>query len=233
MVTSYDKEYKITKLVKQGKATMPDQFRPLAEWIDQTYHVKTLHIILDVIEPHQRPRLNIIFEFSEEEIQFSILNNRFNYDEEKQQAIADRYREINSQKLQSKMSLFQQVVDKYFKPKKNLLVVFSSFKPLAREEANEKISQAELENLMAEIGNKDLWTISNQFAGATFFLYTDEQVKHYASIGIEPIYTDKYFKLLKEYDEFGYFRREEFHISLDSKENFDKKFGSNWYYYYH
>jgi hypothetical protein len=232
MVTSYDKEYKITKLIKQGKSTMPEQFRQLAEWIGQTYHVKPLNIILDTIEPDQRPRLNIIFEFFEEATQFKIPQG-VNFDPVKQQAIAHRFNEINAESHQSKLYTLLQVVDKYFKPEKNLLVIFSSFKPLAREEANQKVSQDELENLITEIGNKDLWIISNQFASTTFFFYTDEQVKHYSSIGIESVYSDKYFQLLKQYDEFAYFNRDEFRISLDSKENFDKKFSSNWYYYYH
>lgn len=40
------------------------------------------------------------------------------------------------------------------------------------------------------------------------------------------------FDILKQYDIFKYFERRTFKISLDSKENFDKNYQSNWYYYY-
>lgn len=41
-----------------------------------------------------------------------------------------------------------------------------------------------------------------------------------------------YLDLLNRYDEFGFFTKENFHVEIDSKENFDNNFNSNWYYYY-
>lgn len=35
----------------------------------------------------------------------------------------------------------------------------------------------------------------------------------------------------KAYNEFRYFKREEFNINLDSKENFDHNYEGNWFYY--
>lgn len=50
----------------------------------------------------------------------------------------------------------------------------------------------------------------------------------FSIIDIQEMYLD----LLNRYDEFGFFTKENFHIKLDSKENFDNNFNSNWYYYY-
>ena len=44
-------------------------------------------------------------------------------------------------------------------------------------------------------------------------------------------WADKYFDLLDQYNEFAYFKREHFSVYLDSKENFDKNYESNYYYY--
>jgi len=63
-------------------------------------------------------------------------------------------------------------------------------------------------------------------------LYTDNQVKNYEDTAIKKVSEDKYFKLLKKYDEFGYFKRDFFSTYLDSKENFDANSQSNWYYFY-
>ena len=41
-----------------------------------------------------------------------------------------------------------------------------------------------------------------------------------------------YFELLKEYDEFEYFKQDSFLIYLDSKENFDNNYEGDWHYYY-
>ena len=56
-------------------------------------------------------------------------------------------------------------------------------------------------------------------------------IEQYIQNGINDILTEKYFNLLKDYDEFNYFERDSFMIYFDSKENFDKNFKSNWFYY--
>ncbi len=47
MIAPSDPEYKLTKLIKRGEATMDSEFIPLAEWIDKNYDVKTINIIYD------------------------------------------------------------------------------------------------------------------------------------------------------------------------------------------
>ena len=96
-------------------------------------------------------------------------------------------------------------------------------------EATEKIS---LEKFQKQFDNRDIWTISRLFTGVTIFLYTDEQLKFYESSPIKKEWADRYFDLLKTYDKFGYYHREKFDIYLDSKENFDNNYNSNWMYYY-
>ena len=86
--------------------------------------------------------------------------------------------------------------------------------------------------LKTELNCKDLWEISRCFSGTTFFLFTDEQLKQYENSETRKVWADKYFDLLEPYNEFGYFKRDNFNIYLDSKENFDNNYESNWYYYY-
>ncbi|WP_229127248.1 hypothetical protein [Bacteroides stercoris] len=78
----------------------------------------------------------------------------------------------------------------------------------------------------------DLWEISRCLANVVFFLYEDKQVRQYKERGFIDIWSEMYLDLLNRYDEFGFFTKENFHIKLDSKENFDNNFNSNWYYYY-
>ena len=44
--------------------------------------------------------------------------------------------------------------------------------------------------------------------------------------------TEKYFKIIQKYDEFGYVIPENLNIIFDSKENFDTIYKSSWFYYY-
>jgi len=54
----------------------------------------------------------------------------------------------------------------------------------------------------------------------------------YNKSDIKEAWAKNYFQLLKQYDEFGYFKEDDFFIYLNSKENFDTNYESNWYYYY-
>ncbi|MGN6164554.1 MAG: hypothetical protein ACTHOF_08435 [Flavisolibacter sp.] len=230
-----DKEYKATKQILLGKATMNPDFRKLADYIDQTFGVKTINIIYDTIDKEKRPRLNICFEFERDKQSFNENNGHFNFDSKKQRTIADKFkRTLKEQNIVKEKGLFD-----FFKKSRaekyktdNVWVYYSAFEPIAKIEANENVPQDKVVQLKKELDNNDLWEISRAFSGTTFFVYTDEQVNYYENSEIRKIWADKYFDLLEPYNEFGYFKRNTFNVYLDSKENFDKNYQSNWYYYY-
>ncbi|MDR2929130.1 MAG: hypothetical protein LBV41_13170, partial [Cytophagaceae bacterium] len=58
------------------------------------------------------------------------------------------------------------------------------------------------------------------------------QLKFYEKSPLKKEWADKYREILRQHDEFGYYKRGRFNIYLDSKENFDKNYNSNWWYYY-
>ena len=211
-----------------GQKTMNPDFKDLADWIDKTYDVRTINIIYDtfIAARRKQSRLQICFEFERERLIFRD-DTRINFDTDKQTAIATKFKEILRMKngLTGFIRSSRYVTD-------NILIVFSAFKPVARIEANEKIPQEKVKDLQKELDNPDLWLISKAFGGVTFFLYLDDQVRKYEGSKIKKDWTDKYFDLLERYDEFKYFKRKGFSINLDSKENFDKNYESNWYYYY-
>jgi len=234
MIMPSDKEYKVTKQIMLGKQTIPSEFQPLADWIDRKFDVKTINLYYDIIEDGS-PRLGVYFETQEEANSF-LENGEFtNYDSTKQKQISDRFKELLAkQNLLERNSFFdflKRSNDKKYKTN-NIWVYTSAFEPIAKIEANENVPQDNVMQLKTELNCTDLWEISRCFSGTTFFLYTDEQVKQYENSETRKIWTNKYFDLLEPYNEFGYFKREKFNIYLDSKENFDNNYESNWYYYY-
>ena len=235
MVTCWDKEYKDTKLIMQGKASMRPEFKPLAEWIDRTYDVKTINIIYDTIEPHDSPRLQICFELEKDKKKFDG-PGLFTFDERKQKSVGIKFNEIlKKEGLLEKprvLNLFSKKQESIYKTK-GIFVIFDAFEQLAKEDANESIPKTELEELIRQTQDENLWHILNAFGMVVFFLYTDDQVKQYNNGSKKEIWARMYFQLLKQYDEFDYFNEADFSISLDSKENFDKNYQSNWYYYLH
>lgn len=229
-----DKDYKETKQIMLGKKAMRPEFKPLAEWIDKTYGVKTINIFYDTIDKGTRPRLEICFEYSKEKSKFNGPNG-LNFDSVKQKAIGKKFKEtLKEQGLiqdSGLLGLFKMQATLKYKTD-NVWVIYGDFEAIARIEANESVPEQKVKELKAELDNKDIWEISRAFSGTTIFLYTDEQVKKYENSEELKKWTDKYFELLSQHDEFGYFKRVFFSVYIDSKENFDNNYKSNWYYYY-
>lgn len=224
-----DKEYKATKQIMLGKSKINPDFLELANFIDTTFNVKTINIIYDTIDKEKRPRLNICFEFEREKQSFNQNNEHFNFDSKKQKIIADKFKQIIKKK--GLFDLFTKSQTKKYKTD-NIWIYYSAFEPIARIEANVNVPQEKVVQLKKQLNNEELWEISRAFSGTTFFLYTDEQEKYYENSEIRKTWADKYFDILEPYNEFGYYKRDNFKIYLDSKENFDKNYESNWYYYY-
>jgi len=213
---------------------MKSEFKPLAEWIDKTFSVKTINIIYYTIDKGQRPALNICFEFESEKSKFHDKTN-FNFHSRKTQAIGKQFKTtLLQQGLFKKKSLFDFSKNdnnsKYLTD--NIWVVFSAFEPIAKAEANQSVPQEIVQDLKRQIDNKDIWDISNNSSRTTFFLYTKKQVEECNKNGVKEEWAEMYFNILTRYDEFGYFKKGLYSIDLDSKENFDKNYQSNWFYYY-
>ncbi|MBS1525962.1 MAG: hypothetical protein JST19_09965 [Bacteroidetes bacterium] len=233
MISPFPKEYALSKLIKQGKASIHKDFQPLAGWINKTYDVTTLNILYDGIDRDSKwPTLSIIFEFDRDKRKF-YTQNGLNIDHAKQMEVASEFKNFTRDiftKKRKLLSLFSESVLKY--NSENLWVFFHDFEPYAKAEANEQVAESQLKKLQNEIGGDKIWTIIQTFYTAVFFFYTEEQVKEYEKNGMREKLSLRYFQLLKPYDEFNYFKEEDFGVILDSKENFDKNYNSNWGNYF-
>jgi hypothetical protein len=234
MILPSDKEYTKTKRILHGTEKIKPEFVPLAEWIDKTYDVKTINVIYDTLD-HKTPRIQICFEFEKEKQKF-LTNDISYFDKTKQKAIGQKFSETIKQQGLSKSS---NVFFKIFSSKNdgiyltdNVFVIYGAFEPVAKLETSYKIKQEQTEEFIKSFHNKDIWTISIGFTIPTFFMFTDEKVKEYDKPELKKVWGDRYFDFVKPFDEFNYFKRDDIQVLIDSKENFDNKYESNWYYYY-
>jgi hypothetical protein len=232
MIAPTDPDYKSTKLIKKGKATMGVDFLPLAIWIDTTYAVKTINIIYDTIDNGLRPRLNIIFEYQYEEAKFK---TPYGYDETKQLEIANKFKEnlaVSKTPTQKNFwrNLFEKRNSKY--KAENIWIIFSAFEPVALLEAKWGILESETNKFQAELNIPEIWKIYlDMFRDPSVFFYTDAQLKKYDTPDTRELITEKYFNLIKSLDEFGYVKKEKISIIMESKETFDTEYNGNWFSY--
>jgi hypothetical protein len=215
MVSSGDIEYIETKKIKKGITKLDPSFTRLSDWIFDKYGVRPLNCYYDILTHNKRPRLQIIFEFYRDLKLFKADNGIF----------------PNSTRQEEIKEIFSTMFDgqkEYLTD--NLYVIFSAFEPIAKEEANGKIATRDLEDLKLRLNIPELWEIKRNFSTGIFFFYTNDQVKNYDSE--KEKLKKEYFKLIKTCDEFGYLNESGFSIDFDSKENFDKIYQSNWFYYF-
>lgn len=220
MLTPSDSVYQETKAILLGHKSMDPIFMPLAVWINQTFGVSPIYMVYTYLDQASRPRLEIVFEHPHEKDLF--INPVTNvFDREKQHSIGEQFKSILSEQGNPNGYATE-----------NYWVIFSDFSSRAKIEANESIPAEKIQALKESFDNDDIWELSRSFSVTTLFFYTDFQVKKYKNSPILKQWSNQYFDLLKQYDPFGYFDRSTFSFYLDSKENFDRNYQSNWYYYY-
>lgn len=219
MIVPSDPDYINTKLVKQSSEKIDRVFQDLAIWISIQFGTKVLNIYYDTIDTDKnRPRLNIIFEFETEKAKFVDIHG--NFDSSRQKSIADKFIEILCTKFPTK---------KY--STERLFVYFSAFEPVARREAVWNIPKNKIDKLKKELSRNNVWEIYMEFEVTTIFFNTESQIEECTANGTVELIKEKYYKILKKYDEFGYIKRDSHFLTFDSKENFDKNYESNWFWY--
>ncbi len=234
MITSTDIEYQNAKLIKQGKEEIDITFKQLADWISDKYKVKVLNINHKLMDNQDKIRVGIAVDSYSDYLKFKEDDERWsNYDSAIQDEIAEKYLELNNNvlKIQSDKKILG-LFAKQEKPKVNdIFVATSAFEPIAKEEVNSQIPEKRIKELISEINSSEIWTIARCFAKTTLFVFTDKQKADFKNIDNYKDIENSYFELLKEYDEFNYWKRENFTLEIDSKQNFDNNYKSSWFYY--
>lgn len=215
MILNTSKEYLLTEKIKQGKAEIPKKYISLANWISNEFNVTVLNITSKK-DRREKVDLEIIFELKKEEQKFKDRNGYPN--SKKQEQISAKYKEIMRNDIDYSNAEYW--------------VMFSSFEPLAKTEVINNIPSDKIDEFKDKYADKNIWTIIKFGYYITIFLNKEDQVKEVVNNGFKEVFEKELFYLAKQYDEFNYLKRETFSIYLDSKENFDTNYQSNWWYYY-
>ncbi len=219
MISPQDDDYKQTKLIKRTGAQLGSPFRELADWVGANYGVHVLNVIYDTIPPDDRPRVNVVLETEEDAMMF-------------RRGPIGNFNKIDQKRVEEQwVSILSQQCDRRFNVE-GMFVFFSCFERVAREEANDNVTDEEIRRLKERLANDALWEIDRCFDSVTFFFYTDAQVTQFKAAGLFDDYAQEYSRIVQVHDEFAYLQKRGVAVHFDSKENFDTKYHSNWMLYY-
>ncbi len=232
MIVSSDIEYQRIKLIKKGEKRIDKKNKSLAIWISEKYDVNVLDIQEHFMNHNKKIIITIYLETYQEIMKFKSDNDcRYNFDTIRQNEIAEKYIQNGNFLKVPANGILGKVIKR--NPKVNdIFVSFSAFEPIAKEEVIRLIPENRLEQIYLGMKLPEVWTISRCFDSVTLFVYKDKQKDKVKKSDEFKLIEEKCFELLKEYDEFNYWKREDFGIGIDSKQNFDNNYQSNWYYYY-
>jgi hypothetical protein len=221
MIVPSDDDYVETKLVKLGKSSLSPVLKDVANWIEEYYGgVAVLNVCYDKVGATSKlvlPRLSVIFEWENDRKRFLTPDAKF--DPAKQAKISTRFRETLARRNDNSFDTHR------------LFVIFCAFEPVARIEANWRVTEEQLDQMFRTLNCPAIWKIRPSWDEAVFFFHTDAQLKASVGSGIRQTCTDAYAGVLSEYDEFGYFRQKPIAVQFDSKENFETSYGGNWFNY--
>lgn len=210
--------YKETKEIVWGKRRPSPLVIELSEWFRIRYSVKVLNIQFSKLPGPQenRFRLYVIVENTEDYQKMHV--SRFRHNPEYQAQIALEFRKLAVKyRFTDEMSL------------ENLYVTYNDFSDEARTEANWGAAQ----EVAAQIKRRYpvVWDVISVFSSSVVFYYADTDIGVNENNGISKAIRDTYYSILKKYDEFNYFTEENISLKFDSKENLDKNYQGNLFYY--
>lgn len=221
MVLLGDKIYEETKMIIQGKKILRPIFSELSKWLNEKYLIKALNFEFSKLDSkNDRYRLYVILNSSEDITKMRV--NKLLFNPEYQEQISFEFSRL------AKMYNFT-------KPSNldNLLVVFNEFSHEAKTDANWKAIKEAENYLKDKYQYQDIWIwhISAEFESVIVFYLSESDIIKYNENGISENIKSDYYKILRKYDEMGYYTMDSFLMTFDSKENLDRNYEGNLFFY--
>jgi hypothetical protein len=218
MVLLDDKTYQETKDIILGKSKRSPLLNEFALWFSRKYSVKIVNFTFDKLTTLgvNRHRLCVIIENTKG--YEKMFTRTFEYNGVYQFETAHEFEKLAvKHKFTDEESL------------EDLFVSFIDFSDEARTDANWKAKKEVKESLKDKYSF--IWNVISPFSGSVVFYYDNQDVETYKNNGISRQITDEYYSILKKYDELNYFTKENICLTFDSKENLDKNYEGNLFYY--
>ena len=204
-------DYIESKNLKKGLITLKSPLLDLQNWFMDEYGVKPLNLIYEFLEHNQKPRLTLVWDTREDTLKFNPDWREFKNKEEiivkKFQELSEPYKDYSAERM---------------------FMINGGFSYLAITEANQKVKEEEIENLIKELSEFEIWKIMKRESSARFFFFTEEQVEKYKQEEYINYLSNRYYELVNKYDEFGYLEKSGLKISVDSKYNIEIIYKGNW-----
>ena len=210
--------YNETREILLGKRKQNPLLIEFSDWFKSRYSIDVLNIHFDKVVQRKRDRfrLKVFFECTEDYQKMFVSPFRPNQKYDEEIVLEFRILAINH-----RLADISELED--------LFVCYVDFSDEAKTVANWNADK----EVKKEIKSKYpvVWDVVWMFSSSVVFYYSDADIRVYEKNGTSKAITDLYYYILKKYDEPNYFTRENIRLKFDSKENLDKNYQGNLFYY--
>jgi hypothetical protein len=217
MVLLSSSVYKETKKILSGKLKKSPLLTDLCEWFEQEFGLKIINFDFDKLK-HTKNTYRVKIIFHNSNYYNKMYLSPFIKNEEYNDLISAKFRELALKYNFTKKSKLAK-----------LFVAYYDFSHEAKTEANYKTFDKTNKSIKEKF--PEVWHIVEEFESSVVFYYTDNDILKYAENGISSKIKSEYYSVLKTYDEFDYFTSSDVILEFDSKENLDKNYNGNLFYY--
>ena len=146
-----DNDFQQTKRVLLGQESMNKEYAQLADFIQERFSVQVINVIC--AKGEDSINLTLWFKYENEVNYF--YKGRFVVDSRKRNTILNKFKQIAN--IENKAD--------------SIYLSYQAFETLAKEEANNSITQLEILELKEKLHCNDLWDISRCLANVVFFFH--------------------------------------------------------------
>ena len=213
--------YRTALNAKNGRDRSPKLLRDLKAWIENKYSISVVllkYSTINIGPQAGRPSLNVIVETDRD------------YD-----AIHKDWLTLKpsvNAAISKQFALMIAETDSSSYSADAVHITTDNFSEEAMRISTAEFLEAELESTVDRFAEQGLWTLTAMSREIVAFFFSDNQKDAAKQNGCFELLTDHCFERIAQYDPFRYFKRPCFPIRMDSKENFDKNYQGNWYYYF-
>lgn len=215
-----DAGFEASKRIRQGGRLDP-RFRAFADRFAEHYGFPPLDVVPDTIR--RGPRLSVVLERTAQYARFH--TEAGNFDPREQRTVA-RLFAASVASLDACFGLTGVTSQTIF-------VCFDDFESVAVREVHDLAVRDDLDAFVARLELGDAFWCARRFSGPPIvFVHTEDQAVAVRGSDRPKAWADHYFALARRHDEFGFLRRDKINIVVDSRQNFDANYASNWFYYF-
>lgn len=206
---------------KSGRGCSPPALAALRDEVGARFAVQVLHVAYDAIEIGPsvgRPRLNLIVETEADHA--ALLENRFKVRRDVERHVLTRFARLAAELEPGRYET------------ENVLLITDCFAVDCLERACAEFRQHDSDRVIEEFAAARIWRIDGFARANVIFLPTEVDVRHARASGTAARIAARCLDLIRGHDEFGYLSEANVEVRIDSKENLDRDYRGNLYYYF-